>query len=171
MAVFLSPQEALTLVSTGKALLVDVREVDEYQALRIKEAHLRPLSLLSLMPGSLPQDLPLIFFCHSGGRTKANEKLFDQLAPGRTHIMKGGILAWKEAGQPLIAEKRPWPIMRQVQVAAGSLVLLGLALSFVAPGFLWLSAFVGAGLVFAGVTGFCGLAQVLARMPWNRFHS
>jgi rhodanese-related sulfurtransferase len=59
--------------------------------------------------------------------------------------------------------------MRQVQIAAGSLVLLGVILSHtVASGWIWLSGFVGAGLIFAGVSGFCGLARLLAALPWNR---
>ena len=150
---------------------MDVREPDEYRSLRIQEAHLRPVSVLPLMPEPLPPGSgakTVIFFCHSGNRTKANTDLLESLAPGRTRILEGGITAWQNAGLPVISEKRPWPIMRQVQVAAGSLILLSLALSLTAPGFLVLTAFIGAGLVFAGVSGFCGLARVLARMPWNK---
>ncbi len=169
MAVLISPQEAWALVYGQKALLVDVREPEEYLALRLKEARLLPLSVLPLLPDPLPdKDAPVIFFCRSGNRTRANEALLDAAAPGRARILEGGIAAWKLAGLPVIAEKRPWPIMRQVQVTAGGVVLLSLALSLAAPGFLWLTAFVGAGLVFAGATGFCGLARVLALMPWNK---
>jgi rhodanese-related sulfurtransferase len=63
----------------------------------------------------------------------------------------------------------PLPLMRQVQIAAGLLVLLGVVLAVtVAPAFIGLSAFVGAGLTFAGLSGWCGMAQLLALMPWNR---
>ena len=171
MAASISPQHAMTLMSANKALLVDVREPDEYRSLRIKEAHLLPLSVLPLMGNPFPaemKDQTIVFFCRSGGRTKANEALLDALAPGRAHIMEGGILDWEKAGLPVIAEKRPWPIMRQVQATAGGLILMSLLLALAAPGFLWLTAFIGAGLVFSGVTGFCGLARLLALMPWNK---
>jgi len=84
--------------------------------------------------------------------------------------LEGGIPAWQQAGLPVRRLKNaPLPLMRQVQIAAGSLVLLGVILSqAVAPGWIWLSGFVGAGLVFAGVSGFCGMARLLAAMPWNR---
>jgi rhodanese-related sulfurtransferase len=84
--------------------------------------------------------------------------------------LEGGFGAWLEAGLPVHRHARaPLPLMRQVQIAAGSLVLLGVLLSqTVAPGWIWLSGFVGAGLIFAGVSGFCGMARLLGVMPWNR---
>ena len=85
-------------------------------------------------------------------------------------ILGGGIDAWRQAGQPTVADRsQPLEIMRQVQITAGGLVLIGVLLgTFVAPGFFGLSAFVGAGLMFAGVTGWCGMANLLRVMPWNR---
>ena len=84
--------------------------------------------------------------------------------------LEGGMLAWQQAGLPV--EKRkgaPLPLMRQVQIVAGGLVLAGVLLSvLVAPGWIWLSGFVGAGLMFAGISGFCGMARLLAAMPWNQ---
>lgn len=87
-----------------------------------------------------------------------------------SYILEGGIDAWKKAGLPVAFDRKaPIPTMRQVQIVAGSLVVLGTVLgATVAPAFYALSAFVGAGLVFAGVTGFCGMERVLALMPWNR---
>ena len=83
--------------------------------------------------------------------------------------VEGGTLAWEQAGLPVVRGKKAMSLERQVRIAAGSLVVLGTALgAFVHPGFLGLSAFVGAGLVFAGVTDTCGMGMVLARMPWNR---
>ena len=81
-----------------------------------------------------------------------------------------GLPSWRQAGLPLRTLKNaPLPLMRQVQIAAGSLVLLGLILSnVVAPAWILLSWFVGAGLVVAGVSGFCGMARLLALMPWNQ---
>jgi rhodanese-related sulfurtransferase len=84
--------------------------------------------------------------------------------------LEGGIPSWQQAGLPLRKLKNaPLPLMRQVQIAAGSLVLLGLILSnTVAPAWILLTWFVGGGLVFAGVSGFCGMARLLALMPWNK---
>lgn len=84
--------------------------------------------------------------------------------------LEGGLLAWEAARLPL--ERRsgaPLPLKRQVQISAGALVLIGVILSqTLAPGWIWLSGFVGAGLIFAGISGFCGLARLLALLPWNR---
>jgi rhodanese-related sulfurtransferase len=92
------------------------------------------------------------------------------LRPCETYILEGGLDAWKKAGLPVTLDRsQPIDIIRQVQIVAGSLVLLGVVLgAFVAPGFYALSGFVGAGLVFAGTTGFCGMAHLLLLMPWNR---
>ena len=95
--------------------------------------------------------------CHSGRRSALAD-------------LGGGIPTWQQAGLPLHRlNNAPLPLMRQVQIAAGSLVLIGLGLGgWVAPAWILLSWFVGAGLVFAGVSGFCGMARLLALMPWNR---
>jgi hypothetical protein len=87
-----------------------------------------------------------------------------------SHAIGLGLDAWKKAGLPVTLDRsQPIDIIRQVQIVAGSLVLLGVVLgALVAPGFYALSGFVGAGLIFAGSTGFCGMPHVLALMPWNR---
>jgi rhodanese-related sulfurtransferase len=84
--------------------------------------------------------------------------------------LAGGILAWQQAGLPVEKDaKAPIDVMRQVQITAGSLVMLGVALGwFVSPWFFILSAFVGAGLAVAGITNTCGMAMMLSKMPWNR---
>ena len=89
---------------------------------------------------------------------------------GDAYVLSGGLDGWTKAGLPVATDaKAPMEIMRQVQIAAGSLVLLGVVLGFaVAPAFFGLSAFVGAGLTFAGATGFCGMARLLMLAPWNR---
>jgi rhodanese-related sulfurtransferase len=112
----------------------------------------------------------VIFHCRSGARTAANAHRLEAIADCPSYFLEGGLDAWKRAGLPVAVDTRqPLELMRQVQIAAGSLVLLGIALGvWVAPAFLALSAFVGAGLVFAGVSGWCGMAKLLALMPWNR---
>lgn len=85
-------------------------------------------------------------------------------------MVEGGIQGWKQAGLQTVEDKtQPLPLMRQVQIAAGLLILCGVVLGYsVSDGFFLLSGFVGAGLLFAGVTGFCGMARLLKVMPWNR---
>lgn len=161
------PTRAKELIAAG-AVLVDIRDADEYRREHIAGARLRPLSTLTSLdvePGRV-----VIFQCRSGARTMAHADRLAAAAASEAYRLEGGLDAWKKAGLPVVADKRqPLELMRQVQIAAGSLVLIGAALgAFVHPGFYALSAFVGAGLVFAGVSGTCAMARILRRMPWNR---
>lgn len=160
-----TPTQAAQLLEQG-ALLVDIREADEHARERIVGARNVPLSRIERIAGTAP----VIFHCKSGMRTQANAGLLADNAPGDSFILAGGIDAWRAAGLPLQRNpKAPLEIMRQVQITAGLLVLTGIILGFsVAPAFFGLSAFVGAGLTFAGVSGWCGMARLLALMPWNR---
>jgi rhodanese-related sulfurtransferase len=93
------------------------------------------------------------------------------LGAGFTNVIniEGGTLACIECGLPVIRGKKAITLERQVRIAAGSLVLLGVLLGWlVHPVLVTLSAFVGAGLVFAGITDTCGMGLLLARMPWNQ---
>jgi rhodanese-related sulfurtransferase len=157
---------AKRLIDQG-ATLVDVREADEHAREHVPGARNVPLSRL----GSLPTGArAIVFHCRSGARTSANAPRLAAAADCQAYILDGGIEAWKKAGLPVATDRsQPIEIMRQVQIAAGSLVLLGVVLGvWVAPAFLGLCAFVGAGLVFAGVSGWCGMAKLLGLMPWNR---
>lgn len=169
----ITPERAAELVRAG-ATLVDIREADERARENIPGARHYPLSRIGAELPVRDQDKLVIFHCRSGARTKANAPALAGAAPGcEAYLLEGGIDAWKKAGLPVALDRRqPIEINRQVQIAAGSLVLLGVALgTFVAPSLYAIAAFVGAGLVFAGITGFCGMAKVFALMPWNRFQS
>ncbi len=163
----LSPADARAAIDAG-ARLVDIRGADEHAREHIPGALNLPLDRI----GDLPRDgRRVVFHCRSGMRTCANAALLAEAAGGaQAHILDGGIDAWRNAGQPTITDRsQPLEIMRQVQITAGALILTGVLLGlFVAPGFFGLSAFVGAGLMFAGVTGWCGMANLLSLMPWNR---
>jgi rhodanese-related sulfurtransferase len=158
---------AKRLIDDG-AVLVDIREADEYAREHVPGARHRALSALSTVDTGSAK--AVIFHCRSGARTAANAPRLAGAVGCEAYILEGGLDAWKKAGLPVATDKRqPIEIMRQVQIAAGSLVLLGIVLGvWVAPAFLGLSAFVGAGLVFAGSSGWCGMAKLLAVMPWNR---
>lgn len=166
-----SPERAAELICAG-AVLVDIREADEHARERIPGARHHALSRIDRDNPARSGDDVLIFHCRSGARTKGNVEKLAGVAPQtcETFILEGGLDAWKKAGLPVALDRsQPIDIMRQVQIGAGILVLIGVVLgAFVSPGFYALSGFVGAGLLFAGVTGFCGMARILGAMPWNR---
>ena len=148
--------------------VIDVREPMEYASGHISGSLNIPLSRIS--QADLPRG-PLVLVCQSGNRSaKALSQLLQQGHPHPVADLMGGLPAWQQAGYSVRKLRNaPLPLMRQVQIVAGSLVLLGVILSqAVAPGWIWLSGFVGAGLTFAGISGFCGMARLLAVMPWNR---
>jgi len=169
--------DALTLkqwLDQGRVQLIDVREPAEYADERIPEAINMPLSSFdpTQVPASTPEK-PVVMQCRMGSRSiRASCQLLEQGWPEVLNL-KGGIEAWKVAKLPVTrTQNAPISLMRQVQIAAGSLVLTGTMLgAFVSPWWLLLSGFVGAGLVFAGVTNTCGMALLLARMPWNQGQS
>ena len=154
----------------GDAVLIDVRENDEHAREHILGARLAPLSAIDAHDFDRDHDKTAVFHCRSGMRTQANAAKLIAKGFREAYCLEGGLEAWKAAGFPVHANRKaPLEIMRQVQIAAGSLILLGVALgAFVNPIFYALSAFVGAGLTFAGATGWCGMALLLKTMPWNR---
>ncbi len=169
MIEMITPLQAQEMVQGGQAILVDIREEEEYRQVHIAGSYLKPLSLLIDMPPAENPGATAIFFCHSGGRTGANRPLLEKQGYVKSYIIEGGIMGWQKAGLPVRETKQAAiPIMRQVQIAAGSLMLLFIILSLWLPAALWLAALVGMGLIVAGISGFCGLAKLLQLMPWNR---
>ncbi|EHX1215306.1 thiosulfate sulfurtransferase YgaP [Escherichia coli] len=167
----ISPHDAQELIARG-AKLIDIRDADEYLREHIPEADLAPLSVLeqSGLPAKLRHE-QIIFHCQAGKRTSNNaDKLAAIAAPAEIFLLDDGIDGWKKAGLPVAVNKsQPLPLMRQVQIAAGGLILIGVVLGYtVNSGFFLLSGFVGAGLLFAGISGFCGMARLLDKMPWNQ---
>lgn len=161
-----TPAEAKRLIAAG-ARLVDIRDHDEYVRAHIPEATNIPLAKIGQLQA---QDGPVIFHCRSGMRTKGNAARLEAAAGTGCYVVEGGLEGWRRAGLDVVVdETQPLELMRQVQLAAGALVLLGVLLGFVvSPGFFAIAAFVGAGLMLAGATGWCGMAMLLQRMPWNR---
>ncbi len=150
--------------------LIDVRTPAEFREVHATVARNVPLETLDcqkLLQGRSANE-PLYVICRSGSRGKqACEKI---AAAGYSHVInvEGGTLAWDQAGLPVVRGKKAISLERQVRIVAGSLVVAGSVLSFVHPYWAGLAAFVGAGLVFAGITDTCGMAMLLARMPWNQ---
>lgn len=167
----ISPTEARSLLAEG-ATLVDIREADEHAREKIPGAHHLPLSKLDEADLALHEGKPVIFHCRSGARTHGHALRLAARSGGtcEAFILEGGLEAWKKAGLPVATDRRqPLELQRQVQIGAGSLTLLGVLLGLlVSPWFYAVPAFVGAGLITAGVTGFCGMARLLMRAPWNK---
>lgn len=170
----ITPRELFAKHERGEPIdLIDVRTPAEYREVHATIARLVPLDALdpARVMGSrpVPAGEPLYVICRSGSRGKmACDRL---TSAGFTNLVnvEGGTQAWEQAGLPVVRGKKTISLERQVRIAAGALVLLGTGLgAFVHPYFLGLAGFVGAGLVFAGVTDTCGMGMMLARMPWNR---
>lgn len=166
----LTPDSVEERLRHGHALLIDIREEDEFARRHIPGAVSRPLSRFEAV--ALPEmaGTDVIFTCRSGMRTAANADRLAGPVGGAAYVLDGGLDAWARAGLPVEANRKaPLEMMRQVQIVAGLLVLTGVILGWlVSPYFFGVSAFVGAGLTFAGISGFCGMAQLLGYLPWNR---
>lgn len=169
----ISPQRLNEIIQAGQPVdLIDVRTPVEFREVHITVARNLPLERLD--PAQLAKERngvhhPLYVVCRSGARgNMACEKL---LAAGHSNIVnvEGGTLAWAEAGFPVVRGKKAMALERQVRILAGSIVLLGAVLGIlVHPYLLGLSAFIGAGLVFSGLTDTCAMGMMMARMPWNQ---
>jgi rhodanese-related sulfurtransferase len=153
----------------GEAILVDVREPFEYESVHIPGSLSMPLSSVSVDRLPFPRS-KIIFYCQSGKRSAvACHHILQQNPDLSVYNLTGGIQAWQSQGFEVLGKKSFFiPLDRQTQLAAGFLNFLGCALGYlVSPYFYGLSCLVACGLMFAGVTGWCGMARVLAKAPWN----
>ena len=163
-----------TLSKNPKLVLLDVRTPVEFDQAHIEGSiniplnHLNPANFLKNNYFSKEQNVYIL--CQSGQRSQQAAKLFDKDGLVGSVVLDGGVSAWIKAGFKVKTGKsKIISLERQVRIAAGSLVLLGVILGkFFHPGFYWLSALVGAGLINAGITDWCGMGLLLARLPWNQ---
>ena len=169
----ISPRELLRLKEAGQPVeLIDVRTPLEFREVHVDCACNIPLDTLdpakTFHNRHSSPDMPLYIICRSGGRaTQACEKFITAGFPNVVNV-EGGTLACIEAGLPVVRGKKVFSLERQVRITAGLLVLVGVTLGwFVHPAGYGLSAFVGAGLIFAGITDSCPMALLIAKMPWN----
>ncbi|HXY33802.1 MAG TPA: rhodanese-like domain-containing protein [Planctomycetaceae bacterium] len=169
----ISPSALAQLHGSGKRIdLIDVRTPAEFQEVHVEFAtnvpltELDPAQIVQARNGSANE--PLYVICRSGGRGQQACEKFAKAGFSHVINVEGGTLACETAGLPLVRGKKVMSLERQVRITAGSLVLVGVILGWlVHPYFFGLSAFIGAGLVFAGLTDTCGMGMLLARMPWN----
>ncbi len=168
----ITPKKLAEKYQAGEPIhLIDVRTPAEFREVHVTFAENRPLDQLDAkaLAAAGSEAQPLYVICRSGNRaSKACESL---VQAGHTQVInvEGGTEAWVEAGLPVVRGKKTISLERQVRIAAGLLAFVGALLAiFVDVRFAWLSAFVGAGLMFAGITDTCGMAMILAKMPWNQ---
>ncbi len=157
-------------VTAENALLLDVRTPAEFAEAHIAGSVLHPLGSLSVeeVKRLAEGKNACVVICRSGNRARQAAAALCQHNIPQLQILAGGIQAWEAAGLPLNRGAKTISLERQVRIAAGTLVFIGATLGyFVHPGWIALSAFVGAGLVFAGITDTCGMGMLIARMPWN----
>lgn len=164
------PRELADALQSGNCQLIDVREPVEHAESHVAGAKLIPLGQIEARCGELDKSKPVMVMCQAGKRGAAAADKLRALGFNDVRNLEGGILAWKSAGLPCASgSKAVMPLMRQVQITVGFFVLLASLLAvYVDPRWVYLCMFFGAGLLFAGLSGFCGLAMILAKMPWNR---
>ncbi len=164
--------ERLGGATSSVPTLIDVRTPVEFEAGHIPGAVNVPLDELK---GSLDQlcavlddHHDVVLVCRSGQRAGQAQEALHRAGLGASRVLTGGIVDWEATGGELDRGRRAWELERQVRLAAGSLVVTGIAASTIAPRAKWLSAFVGGGLVFAAVSNTCAMGMALAKMPWNK---
>lgn len=170
----ISPEEAEVRRVNGEKLhLIDVRSPAEYGLIHATGARLYPLE--DLQPKKIAMELgisskmPAVLLCAGGTRARKAAERFHKEGIPDCLVVEGGTKAWEAAGLPVFRGKGMISIERQVRIGAGTMIVLGLVLGFqVNPRWFYLSGFVGTGLIFAGVTDWCGMGLLLAKMPWNR---
>jgi glyoxylase-like metal-dependent hydrolase (beta-lactamase superfamily II)/rhodanese-related sulfurtransferase len=167
------PAPRITVEELGRALggphaplVVDVRMPAEYRSVHLDPSLSLPLDEIGRRRAELPRDRDVVLVCRTGARARLAA---EQLTDLRARVLEGGIAAWQEAGHPVVIGKAHMSLERQVRILAGAMACAGGALAVtLSPWFGLLPAFVGAGLVYAGVTDRCGMAMVLAKLPYNR---
>ena len=168
----IQPTQLNADLQSGNAVsLIDVRTPAEHGEVHIPGSRLMPLDRLDadVVKAASANSGQCVLVCRSGKRAEQADQKLTAAGCQNLAILEGGVTAWESAGLPVNRGRKAVSLERQVRITAGLLVLTGVILgTWVHPGFYGLSAFVGAGLTFAGITDWCGMAMLLAKMPWNQ---
>ena len=171
----ITPRELDDRLQQGEKLhLLDVRTPAEHAEIHVPGVQLVPLDRLDATKlasaNGFAKDQPLYIYCRTGNRAKQAAEKLEKSGYAQCCVVEGGTMAWAEAGLPVNrGTSKVISLERQVRIAAGAIVLTGVLLAhFVNPSFIWLSGFIGAGLTFAGITDWCGMGMLIAKLPWNQ---
>ncbi|MGJ8676151.1 MAG: rhodanese-like domain-containing protein [Akkermansiaceae bacterium] len=149
--------------------IIDVRTPAERKATHIAGSRFFQLDALDPEEVFKLKEKEIYLLCHSGARAEKAAEMLSRAGGQSLHVIEGGIVAWKAEGCPVLENKSVMSLERQVRIAAGLLVFSGSVLALVFnQNWLFLPAFVGAGLMFAGISNTCGMGMMIAKMPWNR---
>ena len=168
----ITPAELFQIVNSGREVeILDVRTPAEYEQVKIPGSINVPLNQLDvheyMRRRKRAADEPVYVLCKGGVRARTACERFLEAGYPNVVLIEGGIMSWESCGFPV--ERQVPNVEHQVRLVVGALNLIGVALgAFVNPWFLLISAFLGCGLIYAGLTGKCPMADVIARMPWNR---
>lgn len=166
-----SKQLSSEIASGKRVSLIDVRTPAEHGEVHIEGSQLMPLDRLDAgaVRSAASGAERCVLICRSGKRAEQAYQKLQAAGCENLAVLEGGVMGWESEGLPVVRGAKAMSLERQVRIAAGMMVLIGVALgTWVHSGFYGLSAFVGAGLVFAGITDWCGMAMLLAKMPWNQ---
>lgn len=168
----LTPQALEELLAANpRARLLDVRTPGEYEAVHIRGAYNVPLDSLGEHAQEIRANVndPVVLVCQSGARARRAEEALRGCSMTNLHVLDGGVNAWVAAERPVLRGAKRLSLERQVRIVAGAMAATGGVLALATdPLFALLPAFVGSGLVFAGVTDTCGMAMLLSKLPYNR---
>lgn len=171
----ITPRQLHDRLQRGEKLhLLDVRTPAEHAEIHVPGVHLAQLDRLNAAQlageNGFAKDQPLYIFCRTGNRAKQAAEKLEKGGYKHCSVVEGGTMAWAESGLPVNrGTSKVISLERQVRIAAGAIVLTGVLLArFANPAFIWLSGFIGAGLLFAGITDLCGMGMLIAKLPWNQ---
>lgn len=156
--------------SNSSVAFINVCTPAEYKEKHIEGVQNIPLDTLDQHVDELNAKSTVYIHCRSGNRGKqAIEKLVKLGVQAELVNVEGGLMAWQEAGFATKSLTSRLPIMRQVFIGAGSIVLIGTVLTYLfGEMYLLIPLFVSLGLLVSGLTGWCGMALLLSKMPWNK---
>lgn len=163
----ISPREVAQGLQDKKIRLIDIRETDEFLRSSVAESESMPLSIISKLSIDT-SDKTIVFTCQTSVRTAKNSQLLESLAKTSAYSMEGGLNAWDKEKLPLLKSCQGLSIFRQIQITAGLIIILSFVLSTMFSSAIWVALFVGVGLLWAGISGFCGMGILLEKMPWNK---
>lgn len=154
--------------NSSEVTFIDVRTRGEYDSQNVDGINCHPLNQLETESSNFDKQKRILILCQSGKRSEMAAATLEKKGFSNVEVITGGIEAWEKAGYPTVKGEGTISLERQVRIAAGALVAIGTALGFLlSPYFYIIPAFVGCGLVFAGLTDTCAMGMLIAKLPWN----